>query len=160
MGAAVPGTGPNRETEVDTTIFRRRDAASDGLGRTKGAGENDMGMMESVMAMSGSTLPQVSSDGGHIAMTYHIVTTVCDIFVLCTKALYRLSLACLLTPGNYRMELVLSEPLLTLPPPVSSHRAKRPMLLLRSPAEMATFSPDLLATIYLEAVKAAAFSAL
>lgn len=76
MGAAVPGTGRNRETEVDTTVFQRRDAASDGLGHTKGNGENNMAMMDSVMAMSGSTLPQVSSNGGHIAMTYHIVTTV------------------------------------------------------------------------------------
>ncbi|OAR01907.1 hypothetical protein LLEC1_06586 [Akanthomyces lecanii] len=75
MGAAVPGMGRNRETEVDTTVFQRRDAASDGLGRTKGNGENTMAMMDSVMAMSGSTLPQVSSSGGHIAMTYHIVTT-------------------------------------------------------------------------------------
>ncbi|KAJ4159471.1 uncharacterized protein LMH87_008371 [Akanthomyces muscarius] len=75
MGAAVPGMGRNKETEVDTTVFQRRDAASDGLGHTKGNGENNMGMMDSVMAMSGSTLPQVSSNGGHIAMTYHIVTT-------------------------------------------------------------------------------------
>ncbi len=93
MGAAVPGMGRNKETEVDTTVFQRRDAASDGLGHTKGNGENNMGMMDSVMAMSGSTLPQVSSNGGHIAMTYHIVTTVRKRLCSVYKLVARLSLS-------------------------------------------------------------------
>lgn len=76
MGGIVPGAGPNSETEVDTTVFKSRNAASDGLGRTKGNGPNTMAMMDSVIAQSGSTLPQVSSNGGHIDMIYHIVTTV------------------------------------------------------------------------------------
>lgn len=76
MGGSVPGAGPNRETETDTTIFNKRDAASDGLGRTKGNGENTLDMMAAVLAQSGNTLPQVSNQDGYINMTYHIVTTV------------------------------------------------------------------------------------
>ncbi|KID92386.1 CAS1 appressorium specific protein [Metarhizium guizhouense ARSEF 977] len=75
MGGVVPGQGPNRQTEPDTTIFRSRNAASDGLGRTKGNGANTLEGMSRVVAMSGSTLPQVSSNGGYISATYHIVTT-------------------------------------------------------------------------------------
>ncbi|OAQ61228.1 CND1, Gas1-like protein [Pochonia chlamydosporia 170] len=75
MGGVVPGAGPNRQTEVDTTVFRSRKAASDGLGRTKGNGQNTLDDMSRIVAMSGSTLPQVSNNGGYISATYHIVTT-------------------------------------------------------------------------------------
>lgn len=51
-----------------------------------------MAMMDSVMAMSGSTLPQASSNGGHIAMTYHIVTTVREADCSMHKSIARLPL--------------------------------------------------------------------
>lgn len=81
MGGVVPGAGPNRQTEVDTTVFRSRKAASDGLGRTKGNGQNTLDDMSRIVAMSGSTLPQVSNNGGYISATYHIVTTVCKALI-------------------------------------------------------------------------------
>ncbi|KAH8805741.1 hypothetical protein F5884DRAFT_679547 [Xylogone sp. PMI_703] len=74
QGGVIPGAGPNRKTEVDTTVFNRRDAATDGLGKTK-AGPNTLDGMSDVIAQSGSTLPQVSSNGGSITGTLHIVTT-------------------------------------------------------------------------------------
>lgn len=49
---------------------------SDGLGKTKGQGQNSVDTMSDIVASSGSTLPQVSSNGGYISGTYHIVTTV------------------------------------------------------------------------------------
>lgn len=73
QGAAIPGAGTNKQTEVDTTVFSSKNAATDGLGKTK-AGANTMADMTAVMAMSGSTLPQVS-DGGDLSGTIHIVTT-------------------------------------------------------------------------------------
>jgi len=73
QGAVIPGAGTNKQTEVDTTVFNSKQAATDGLGKTK-AGPNTMADMTAVMAASGSTLPQVS-DGGSIAGTVHIVTT-------------------------------------------------------------------------------------
>ncbi|KAN0098264.1 Protein of unknown function (DUF3129) domain containing protein [Hyaloscypha variabilis] len=73
QGAVIPGAGTNKETEVDTTVFQSKAAASDGLGKTK-AGPNTLADMTAVTAMSGSTLPQVSS-GGSISGTVHIVTS-------------------------------------------------------------------------------------
>ncbi|CAD6443860.1 58676840-9d8b-44c4-b080-8407c3156913 [Sclerotinia trifoliorum] len=73
QGAVIPGAGTNKQTEVDTTVFNSKNAATDGLGKTK-AGPNTMSNMKSVMAMSGETLPQVS-DGGELSGTIHIVTT-------------------------------------------------------------------------------------
>jgi hypothetical protein len=69
----IPGAGTNKQTEVDTTVFNSKQAATDGLGKTK-AGANTLAGMSAVMAQSGSTLPQVS-DGGSISGTVHIVTT-------------------------------------------------------------------------------------
>jgi hypothetical protein len=60
-------------TEVDTTVFQSKQAATDGLGKTK-AGPNTMADMTAVMAASGSTLPQVNP-GGSLSGTVHIVTT-------------------------------------------------------------------------------------
>lgn len=74
MGGVVPGPGKNKVTEVDTTVFAKKDAATDGLGKTSGNGPNTLDMMTQVMAASGSTLPQVS-DGGSLSGTLHIVTT-------------------------------------------------------------------------------------
>ncbi|TVY91782.1 hypothetical protein LAWI1_G001420 [Lachnellula willkommii] len=73
QGGVIPGAGANKETEVDTTVFQSKEAATDGLGKTK-AGPNTMADMTAVMAASGSTLPQVSP-GGSLNGTVHIVTT-------------------------------------------------------------------------------------
>ena len=67
-------TGSNSKTEVDTTVFNSKNALSDGLGKTTGGGDNKMSDFYVSMALSGSTLPQVS-DGGSISGTIHIVTT-------------------------------------------------------------------------------------
>ncbi|KAG0648813.1 hypothetical protein D0Z07_5059 [Hyphodiscus hymeniophilus] len=72
-GAIVPGSGANQKTEVDTTVFNSKKAASDGLGKTT-TGANTLRGMAAVMAQSGFTFPQVS-DGGSISGTIHIVTT-------------------------------------------------------------------------------------
>lgn len=76
MGGVVPGTSRNRQTEVDTTVFRSRNMASDGMGKTKGSGQNSADDLSRVTAMSGSILPQVSPNGGSISGTWHVVTTV------------------------------------------------------------------------------------
>jgi hypothetical protein len=73
QGGVIPGAGTNKETEVDTTVFQSKAAASDGLGKTK-AGPNTLADMTQVMALSGNTLAQVSQ-GGSISGTMHIVTT-------------------------------------------------------------------------------------
>jgi len=73
QGAVIPGAGTNKQTEVDTTVFNSKQAATDGLGKTK-AGPNTLDDMANVMAASGSTLPQVSP-GGTLSGTLHIVTT-------------------------------------------------------------------------------------
>ncbi|KAL1969772.1 hypothetical protein VTN77DRAFT_7281 [Rasamsonia byssochlamydoides] len=74
-GGIVPGAGPNSRTEVDTTVFKSTKIATDGLGKTKAGGENTLDGISDVIAQSGSTFPQVSSDGGSVSGTYHIVTT-------------------------------------------------------------------------------------
>jgi len=73
-GAVVPGPGPNSKTEVDTTVFKKTDIKTDGLGRTTGSGKNTVDMVKSAMALSGDTLPQVSP-GGSLSGVFHIVTT-------------------------------------------------------------------------------------
>ncbi|RDW57602.1 hypothetical protein BP6252_13684 [Coleophoma cylindrospora] len=75
QGGIVPGPGKNSVTEVDTTVFKSTKAATDGLGKTTGGGQNTLAKMAAVMAQSGSTLPQVSASGGSISGTIHIVTT-------------------------------------------------------------------------------------
>ncbi|KAL8417489.1 hypothetical protein RB594_001236 [Gaeumannomyces avenae] len=74
LGGVVPGPGPNRKTEVDTTVFRSTNIKTDGLGRTNKNGRNTVDMIDLAMAQSGNTLPQVS-DGGSIQGVFHIVTT-------------------------------------------------------------------------------------
>jgi hypothetical protein len=74
QGGVIPGAGNNKETEVDTTVFNSKKAATDGLGKTK-AGANTLAGMSAVVAQSGSTFPQVSSSGGSISGAVHIVTT-------------------------------------------------------------------------------------
>lgn len=41
-GGIVPGTGNNKVTEVDTTVFKKTDIATNGLGRTTGNGKNQV----------------------------------------------------------------------------------------------------------------------
>jgi len=73
QGGVVPGAGPNSKTEVDTTVFAGK--AADSCGKTEGGGTNDVESgTVSAMALSGSTLPQVSS-GGSLSGTMHIVTS-------------------------------------------------------------------------------------
>lgn len=75
-GATVPGAGPNYLTEVDTTVFWSQDITTDDdIGYTEdGSGNNELTDITDTMALSGSTLPQVSA-GGSVSGTYHIVTT-------------------------------------------------------------------------------------
>ncbi|KAK2052369.1 hypothetical protein LY76DRAFT_630092 [Colletotrichum caudatum] len=75
QGGVVPGPGPNRKTELDTTVFGARNIMSDGLGKTTGGGKVQAADIKQAMALSGSTLPQVSSTGGSISGTFHMVTT-------------------------------------------------------------------------------------
>ncbi|EON96503.1 putative cas1 appressorium specific protein [Phaeoacremonium minimum UCRPA7] len=74
QGGIVPGPGKNSVTEVDTTVFRKTNILSDGLGRTTGQGANKVKMLAQAIALSGDTLPQVS-DNGTISGVFHIVTT-------------------------------------------------------------------------------------
>ncbi|KAJ4396142.1 hypothetical protein N0V93_000360 [Gnomoniopsis smithogilvyi] len=74
QGAVVPGAGKNKVTEPDTTVFKGD--AADACGRTNGAGNNDIEAgTTQAMALSGSTLPQISADGGSVSGTLHIVTS-------------------------------------------------------------------------------------
>ncbi|KAK9780811.1 hypothetical protein AB5N19_07286 [Seiridium cardinale] len=75
MGAVVPGPGPNKKTELDTTVFGKTDIQTDGLGKTNAGGQNKAADLSAAMAQSGSTLPQVSASGGSISGTFHVVTT-------------------------------------------------------------------------------------
>jgi hypothetical protein len=74
LGGVVPGPGRNKVTEVDTTVFNKRNIMTDGLGKTSN-GPNTAADLVSAMAQSGSTLPQVSATNGTISGTFHIVTS-------------------------------------------------------------------------------------
>jgi hypothetical protein len=76
IGGIVPGTGSNSVTEVDSTVFGRTNIATNGLGRTTRHGRNQAADLVKAMEQSGTTLPQVSPNGGSIKGTFHIVTTV------------------------------------------------------------------------------------
>jgi Egh16-like virulence factor len=92
-GAIIPGTGDNSEvihpflslvcicnvltlvqTQQDTTVFLSTKIMSDGLGYTDLGGNNKLSYIAKGMALSGNTLPQISSTGGSISGTWHIVT--------------------------------------------------------------------------------------
>ncbi|KAK2034722.1 hypothetical protein LX32DRAFT_678808 [Colletotrichum zoysiae] len=75
QGGVVPGPGPNKKTELDTTVFGAKNIMTDGLGKTTGGGKVKVADIAQAMALSGDTLPQVSSTGGSISGTYHCVTT-------------------------------------------------------------------------------------
>ncbi|KAF7908735.1 uncharacterized protein EAF01_004490 [Botrytis porri] len=72
-GAAVADTGSNSKTESDTTVF---DIGRNNCGQTEAAGRNkaESGVTKS-MALSGNTLPQISTDNASISGTFHIVTS-------------------------------------------------------------------------------------
>ncbi|KAK3942837.1 hypothetical protein QBC46DRAFT_423839 [Diplogelasinospora grovesii] len=73
QGGVIPGAGSNKVTEPDTTVFKG--AQADACGQTKGQGANDVEAgTKQAMALSGSTLPQVTS-GGSLSGTLHIVTS-------------------------------------------------------------------------------------
>lgn len=75
-GAVVPGPGPNYLTEVDTTVFWSKDIKTDDdIGFTDEAGNNQITDLDKAMELSGDTLPQVSSSGGSVSGTFHIVTS-------------------------------------------------------------------------------------
>ncbi|KAF2705595.1 hypothetical protein K504DRAFT_439878 [Pleomassaria siparia CBS 279.74] len=76
IGGIVPGAGSNDVTEIDTTVFKKRNVETDGLGRTVNGGGNQAAHLHIAMAQSGDTLPQVSEEGGFISGDFHIVTTV------------------------------------------------------------------------------------
>ncbi len=75
-GAVVAGAGPNYLTETDTTVFwSQKITTDDDIGYTEdGNGNNQLTDLAAAMALSGSTLPQVS-DSGSVNGTYHIVTS-------------------------------------------------------------------------------------
>ncbi|KAK6221243.1 hypothetical protein QIS74_04811 [Colletotrichum tabaci] len=75
QGGVVPGPGPNRKTELDTTVFKSKNIMTDGLGKTTGQGKVQAKDIQQVMALSGDTLPQVSPVNGSISGTFHVVTT-------------------------------------------------------------------------------------
>ncbi|OHF02949.1 hypothetical protein CORC01_01707 [Colletotrichum orchidophilum] len=75
QGGVVPGPGPNRKTELDTTVFKSKNIMTDGMGKTTGGGKVQAADITQAMALSGDTLPQVSSTGGNITGVFHVVTT-------------------------------------------------------------------------------------
>ncbi|KAH6654790.1 hypothetical protein BKA67DRAFT_691751 [Truncatella angustata] len=77
-GAVVARFGANSETEKDTTVFggNANDPMKDGLGKTTANGKLQVSDLADAMALSGTTLPQVSADGtGSINGTWRIVTS-------------------------------------------------------------------------------------
>ncbi|KAK6216271.1 18S rRNA (guanine1575-N7)-methyltransferase [Pestalotiopsis sp. IQ-011] len=76
-GNSIANVGQNYQTEPDTTIFWSKDInTDDDFGFTDGSNGN-LGMtnLDAAMALSGSALPQVSSSGGSINATLHVVTS-------------------------------------------------------------------------------------
>lgn len=75
-GASVANVGQNYQTETDTTIFWSKDINTDNdFGYTQSSNGNlAMEDLVSAMALSGSTLPQVSQ-GGSLNATLHVVTS-------------------------------------------------------------------------------------
>ncbi|QDS70635.1 hypothetical protein FKW77_000771 [Venturia effusa] len=76
-GASVARFGKNADTELDTTVFNgdANKPLTDGLGKTNAAGQLKVSMLNDAMALSGNTLPQVSSTGGSITGTWQTVTS-------------------------------------------------------------------------------------
>ncbi|KAF2177845.1 hypothetical protein K469DRAFT_732161 [Zopfia rhizophila CBS 207.26] len=75
IGGIVPSTGSNSKTEIDSTVFKKTDTATDGLGKTTGGGKNKAENLAATIVQSGAVLPQIGSEGGFIKGTFHIVTT-------------------------------------------------------------------------------------
>jgi len=71
-GGVVPGAGENYQTEPDTTVFYSTEAC----GYTDAAGNNEVETgTKSAMALSGDTLPQISTTDASVSGTFHIVTS-------------------------------------------------------------------------------------
>ncbi|ESZ96483.1 hypothetical protein SBOR_3105 [Sclerotinia borealis F-4128] len=72
-GTVFAGAGSNSKTELDTTVFN---TGKNNCGQTEAAGTNKAvsGVTKS-MALSGSTLPQISTHNASISGTFHIVTS-------------------------------------------------------------------------------------
>ena len=78
MGDVVARFGANSATEKDTTVFdgSAKKPLTDGLGKTTANGDLKVSDLAQAVALSGSTLPQVSADGtGTISGTWRIVTS-------------------------------------------------------------------------------------
>jgi hypothetical protein len=75
-GGVVATAGQNYQTEPDTTIFWSKDINTDDDFGFTDSSDGNLGMndLAQAMALSGSTLPRVSS-GGSINATLHIVTS-------------------------------------------------------------------------------------
>lgn len=72
-GAVVAGAGTNSKTELDTTTFNVGNA---NCGETVAGGTNKAATgIKAAMALSGSTLPQISMNNASISGTFHIVTS-------------------------------------------------------------------------------------
>ncbi|RDW77822.1 cell surface protein [Coleophoma cylindrospora] len=77
QGAIIPGGGANYMTEPDTTTFWSKDIATDnddGYTDSSNGNLSPAKDLAAAMALSGSTLPQVSSTGGSITGNWHVVT--------------------------------------------------------------------------------------
>ncbi|KAF3022586.1 hypothetical protein E8E14_013438 [Neopestalotiopsis sp. 37M] len=76
-GASIANVGQDYQTEPDTTIFWSKDInTDDDFGFTQSSNGN-LGMtnLDAAMAQAGTTLPQISSSGGSINATLHVVTS-------------------------------------------------------------------------------------
>lgn len=76
-GASVPQFGKNAATESDTTVFggNANNPTTNGLGKTTSSGTLKVSDLSEAVAQSGTTLPQVSANGGTITGTWRIVTS-------------------------------------------------------------------------------------
>lgn len=74
-GAVIAQEGPDYMTEPDTTIFWSKDINTDNdLGFTDEAGDNQLANLTQAMALSGSTLPQVSTSNPSIKGNWRTVS--------------------------------------------------------------------------------------
>ncbi|KAF2011615.1 hypothetical protein BU24DRAFT_486372 [Aaosphaeria arxii CBS 175.79] len=77
IGGIVPNTGPNSETEVDTTVFKGG-IKSDGLGKTEGGGENrveDLWIARGLSDGGNGGVALVGKEDGWVEGVWHVVVT-------------------------------------------------------------------------------------
>ncbi|KAJ2893090.1 hypothetical protein MKZ38_009063 [Zalerion maritima] len=75
LGGIVPGEGSNDVTEIDTTVFNKKNIQTNGLGKTQKNGKNTIDMLSLATEQSGPVLPQVSGTNGTLTGVFHIVTS-------------------------------------------------------------------------------------